>query len=85
MQPYKAIKERKQGITIFYEDFINEGGNQQALIKLLGLTECDNLVDCDITTKPTPYVNQNLEDAIINQSQWLIHKQEVLEKLRQHT
>lgn len=65
--------------TVYYEDFIAEGANEQAIVKLLGLE-----IDVQINNPkmvPTPYNSSNPEDLIVNQSIWLENKPDIIRKL----
>jgi LPS sulfotransferase NodH len=76
---YKQFQQTHPGTTIYYEDFMNLGGNQQALATLLGLQDAV-LTDCKISTKPSPY-ETTYEDLITNKAEWLEQKPIVIEAL----
>ena len=65
--------------TVYYEDFIAEGANEQAIVKLLGLAIDVQINDSRIV--PTPYKSSNPEDLIVNQSIWLENKPDIIRKL----
>ena len=65
--------------TVYYEDFIAEGANEQAIVKLLGLAIDVQISDPRIL--PTPYKSSNPEDLIVNQSIWLENKPDIIRKL----
>lgn len=77
LQMFNDMQKKKPGITVYYEDFMNLGGDQKALAKLLGLTGT-NLIDCNVLTKPTPY-EDTYENLISNKAEWLEHKQFVID------
>lgn len=71
---YMKIKRMSPGANvIYYEDFMELGGNTRALQQLLGLPEEDIPETIKIDTIPTPHSN-NLEDLLINKEEWLLHK-----------
>lgn len=71
---YQRIKKISPGApVIYYEDFMQQGGNTQALQKLLGLPEEEIPETIKIDTIPTPR-SSNLEDLLINKEEWLSHK-----------
>jgi hypothetical protein len=65
--------------TVYYEDFVAEGANEQAIVKLLGLPI--GVEVSDALTVPTPYKDSNPEDLIINQDEWLDYKPNIIRKL----
>jgi hypothetical protein len=66
--------------TVYHEDFVAEGANEQAIVKLLGLPVVDVQLS-DALTVPTPYKADNPEDLIVNQDEWLDHKPNIIRKL----
>ena len=66
--------------TLYYEDFIAEGADENALIKLLDLP-VTRFAARPIKTVATPY-RKDLEDLIINKDEWLADKEAILEHLR---
>lgn len=69
-RPYKLL---------IYEDFMELGGNEDALIKLLDLPIYD-YIKLDIPTKPTPY-ERRLEDMINNKEEWIRDKPYLIETI----
>lgn len=65
--------------TIYYEDFVEKGSDEQALIDILNLdiTEYKKL---DIKTIPTPY-ESDLESLILNKKDWLDDKEYIINEL----
>ena len=62
--------------VIYYEDFMELGGNTQALQTLLNLPIEDIPETIKVDTIPTPYLS-NLEDLLINKDEWLLHKSSI--------
>lgn len=78
----KIKKMSPDAPVIYYEDFMQLGGNTQALQTLLGLPIEDIPETIKIDTIPTPHSN-NLEDLLINKEEWLLHKHTIA-KLLEH-
>ena len=85
IQEYKVMKAMfPESPVLVYEDFMAAGGDQQALISLLQLQECDTIPIIPMVTKPTPYVVDDLERLFINPQEWKRHEtrvKEILHKL----
>ena len=64
---------------IFYEDFLQQGADESALIHLLGLPII-KYTQLDILTKPTPYCT-SLEDIITNKDEWLRDKPMLIRRI----
>lgn len=79
VREFNYIKDNNEGISIYYEDFMSLGGDQQALVNLLGLSGTV-LNDCNVLTKPTPY-EISYENLLSNKAEWLEHKQYVIDTL----
>lgn len=79
MSNYKKFQQTHEGITVYYEDFMSLGGNQQALANLLGLSDAV-LTDCPFSTKPSPY-DVTYENLISNGKEWIKYKPYVLDVL----
>jgi hypothetical protein len=67
--------------VIYYEDFVQLGANDKALIDILKLS-FDTYKPTDITTIPTPYVESNIEDQILNKLDWNKDKERILNDLQ---
>jgi LPS sulfotransferase NodH len=84
LRKYYAVKrEFKNPVTIYYEDFMQLGGNEYALSKLLNLPY-EQTLNTVIDTVETRYAG-NREDLIINKDEWLEYKPTLLEKLDKYT
>jgi hypothetical protein len=77
---YSVFKKVNLGKTLYYEDFIQAGGNETALIKLLDLPAV-NSVKLSPRFVPTPYVKDNIEDMIVNKEEWLRDRASIIEQL----
>jgi len=75
IQPYFKIKKEITGKIIYYEDFIENGANEAALIKLLNLPIID-YKPMVIETKPTPYKDE-IEKIILNKEEWFSNKEKI--------
>ena len=80
LKEYFAFKEKNVGPTLFYEDFIEHGGDEAALIKLLNWS-MPIPPKFHSKTIPTPYVSNNIEDMIVNKDEWLRDRDAVIKKL----
>jgi hypothetical protein len=76
----KLKKTTPKSTVIYYEDFMDLGGNISALQTLLKLPNEDIPETLKINTVPTPY-QSSLEDLLVNKDEWLIHKPTILEFL----
>lgn len=65
--------------TLYYEDFVDNGSNEQYLIDTLGLDikEYDKL---NVKTVPTPY-ESDLESLILNKKEWLADREYIINEL----
>jgi LPS sulfotransferase NodH len=72
IKQYNELKIEKPGITLYYEDFMEAGGDQNALLTLLNI-DGEGLSDCSIQTKPSPY-DGKYEDLVINKQFWFMYK-----------
>ena len=81
---YFEFKNRNNGPTLYYEDFIAAGGDEAAMVKLLNWT-VDNIPKVNPRFVPTPYVSENMEDMLINKDDWLKDRQSVLEQLTKYS
>jgi hypothetical protein len=81
--PYYNFKKNNPSKypTLYYEDFMELGGDEQALIKLLNLDIVDYILPGIFEYIPTPYTKENLEDLIINKKDWNNDKQRILDVL----
>lgn len=68
--------------TIYYEDFMELGGREQAIIDILKL-DIKDYKPYEIITTPTPYKFENVEDQILNKKDWLNDKQRIIDVLQQ--
>lgn len=84
LKKYKQFKDNNPSKypTIYYEDFLELGGNEQSLIEILNLDITD-YKPIEITTIPTPYSKKESEDHIINKKDWLNDKQRIIDVLQQ--
>jgi len=80
IEAYHTFKKNNQGITIYYEDFIENGANEAALIKLLNLP-IEYFKLSKVETIPTPYLSENLEDLIVNKGDWLRDRPKIIDRL----
>ena len=82
---YKEFKEyyKKPFKTVVYEDFMEQGGNEDALIKLLDLP-IENYEPMKMVTKPTPY-NNDLENLIVNKEEWLSDKEDLINEIKKYS
>ena len=81
MIQYKRIKKQNPDAkVIYYEDLMKLGGNTAALQQLLGLPVEAVPETLAIDTVPTPY-KVDLEDLLINRTEWLEHKPTILRLL----
>jgi hypothetical protein len=79
LQKYYQIKSELKGPTIYYEDWLDSGGDQTALIKLLNWPETDyNKITP--TGKKTPYIDTP-ESLILNKTDWNMDKSVIINKL----
>jgi hypothetical protein len=76
----KIKKMSPESPVVYYEDFMQLGGDTHALQKLLGLPEEEIPETIKIDTIPTPLQN-NLEDLLINKEEWLLHKNTIAKLL----
>lgn len=83
LKHYKKFKDTYKNYKIlYYEDFIDNGSNEDALCKLLNL-EC-TISPMEIRTKPTPYVD-NIENLISNKEDWLRDKEFLINELKKYS
>jgi hypothetical protein len=82
-QKYKQFKNThiSKYPVIYYEDFLQRGANDKALIDILQLP-IDTYKPTDVTTIITPYVESNLEDQILNRVDWDKDKERILNDLQ---
>ena len=66
--------------VLYYEDFIEQGSNEQALINLLKL-DIKEYIPYNIDTIPTPYKEEDLEKLIVNKSDWNKDRQRIIDAL----
>ena len=80
--PYCEFKKNNPSKypTLYYEDFMTEGGNEQAIINLLKL-DINIVKPLKADTIITPYVTEDLEQLIINKKDWNNDKQRILDVL----
>lgn len=65
--------------TVYYEDFIANGGNELAVIQLLNLPISVYIPE-QAATIPTPYLS-NIESLIVNKDEWLADKDTIIKAL----
>jgi len=65
--------------TIYYEDFIDGGSDEEALLRLLNL-DLKVYNKLDVKTIPTPYEN-DLESLILNKKDWLLDREYIINEL----
>lgn len=80
LEGYYKFKKANAGPTLYYEEFIQAGGNEDALITLVKLPAV-NSTKIDPRFVPTPYVSNNMEDMIVNKDEWLQDREEVMKRL----
>lgn len=78
---YEAIKQTQPGIVLYYEDFINAGGDIRALISLLKLTGCEDIPNPAIPSRPSLYQYSN-DECFLNPGVWDKFKSEVEDQLK---
>jgi LPS sulfotransferase NodH len=82
LEKYKKFKEDHPSVypVVYYEDFIANGANEDFIIKLLNLpiTKYQSL---DHTRIPSQYSAENIEDLILNKSEWLEDRDSIIKKL----
>jgi hypothetical protein len=76
---YYQIKAQLDGPTIYYEDWLEEGADQKALIKLLGWPDREFTLMPEMG-KPTPYTNIP-EYLIRNKTDWNLDKSVIISRL----
>jgi hypothetical protein len=76
---YYQIKAELSGPTIYYEDWLDEGSDQAALIKLLNWPKKD-YKPMEPIGKPTPYTNIP-EYLILNKTEWTMDKSVIISRL----
>lgn len=83
LKAYKEFKETYTGYydVLVYEDFMENGANEDALIKLLNLPVKD-YIKSEIDTKPTPY-EKSLEDMIINKDEWIADRDSLIKAINE--
>lgn len=64
---------------IYYEDFVDKGSDEQALIDILKL-DINSFNKLDIKTIPTPY-ETDLESMILNKKEWLEDREYIINEL----
>ena len=77
---YQDFKRAHSGKILYYEDFVELGSDETALIQLLDLP-VENIKKKTINTVPTPYI-ADLEDLIVNKDEWLKDRDSILNNLR---
>jgi hypothetical protein len=82
-QKYKEFKDTHTSKypVIYYEDFVKLGANDNALIDILQLP-FTTFKPTSISTVPTPYVENNVEDQILNKVDWLKDRERLLNALQ---
>jgi hypothetical protein len=80
--PYFEFKKNNPSKypTIYYEDFMELGGDESALIKLLNL-DIKDYTPLVSEFVPTPYINEDLEQLIVNKKDWNVDRQRILDAL----
>jgi hypothetical protein len=81
LKAYDSFKQDNPSAhpILYYEDYIEQGSNEQALVKLLNLPiQVTTLAKS--FTKPTPY-KLTPEQLIVNQSDWLADRDELIKNL----
>lgn len=77
---FKRLQAKyNQQPTIYYEDFVGLGSNQQALLKLLKIA--DVLTEPIITTRPTLY-QFNEDNIFADTAEWRQNRERVIEETR---
>jgi len=81
LREYKVLKNKfKNPITIYYEDFIDKGGNQKAIAEILGIGE--TFIETQTDSAVTPYL-KDPESLISNDQAWLEAKDRITKLLNQ--
>jgi len=65
--------------TIYYEDFIEQGSDEDSLIRLLNL-DIKVYNKLSVKTIPTPYESE-LESLILNKQEWLLDREYIVNEL----
>jgi len=76
---YYQIKAELTGPTLYYEDWLDAGADQNAIIKLLNWPKAE-YVPMPIMGKPTPYANIP-EYLIANKTDWNLDKSVIISRL----
>jgi hypothetical protein len=79
LNKFNQIKSQLTGPTIYYEDWLEEGGDQSALIKLLNWSN-KQYTPMPEMGKPTPYTNIP-EHLIRNKTDWNLDKSIIISRL----
>ena len=82
LEGYFKFKAANTGPTLYYEDFIQQGGNEAALISLLDLPAV-NSFKLNPRFVPTPYVSDSMEDMVVNKDEWFRDRAAIIERLTQ--
>jgi hypothetical protein len=82
-QKYRQFKDThvSKYPVIYYEDFVQRGANDNALIDILQLP-IDTFKPTIVTTIITPYVVSNIEDQIVNKADWNNNRERILNELQ---
>lgn len=84
LDKFFEIRNKLPGIDVYAEDFILHGGDESAVIKIMGLP-AQLPIDCQtLDLVPTPYINHDKESLIVNQLEWLEDKPKILESLAKY-
>lgn len=81
LREYKQFKNQfENSITIEYEDFMDKGGNQKALVDILRIRLPYNEIETD--SSPTPYL-LNSQSLIEQDANWLKSKERITKLLNE--
>ena len=81
LKRYFDLKSRMPGRTLYYEDFMDRGSNEQALIELLDLPP-QAYKPMQWGLVKTPYADDP-KNIIVNEQEWLSHLPRIREKIQQ--
>lgn len=82
LEKYKKFRDDHPSIhsVVYYEDFVNYGANENAIITLLNLPII-KYQELNHNRIPTQYALENIEDLILNKNEWLEDRDSIIKKL----
>jgi hypothetical protein len=84
LDKFFEIRNKLPGVDIYYEDYVELGSNENAIMQLLEIKSSQPIDLQNYNIIPTPYSDHNKELLIVNYQQWCQDRSSVIEQLNKY-